>query len=151
MLILNGNAAAVMVVAKGGLQHAGETYFERLQVALAAIACLPETEWIREADALVVVARVLDDLSRRCLVAKPMLCVTEAMVVAATTAASKATSRDAVLQTMLDAMMTTIAEMTTCKPNGSSLVDWESELPDSFSTNAQALVERRQHGRKVAA
>ncbi len=135
MLVLKGNAAAVMLVAKNALQEAGASDLARLRVAIAAMCGLTSGEGVRVGSVLRIVAALHDDLTAEGLIRNPAQTMVESLSHYYVTGEPT----ESALELMLSCMLSNIRLMRIRTEDGVRIVDWESNLPTTFVADVEAL------------
>ena len=140
MLTLNGNSAAVMLVAKGGLRDLNVPSLERLQCAIAVMAGLTNPLWVKLGDVLRIVADVHDQVSSLGLLKN------SARAMADSVCQSVILSDRARLAEMpcpgtalMNAMLSNLTCMRIGTEDGERLIDWTSKLPIGFEADVRLL------------
>ena len=137
MLKLEGNAAAVMMIAKLGSSKVAGNDVDRLKSGIATMAGLRNVADVRLGDVLRTVADLHDELTDARLLFKPAQSMIESLVRAYVMGPPK----EEAPQLLLNCMMNNIRNMRIRSEAGEQLVDWESELPTGFIDNAVRLCE----------
>ena len=139
-LRLTGNDAAIMYVAKRGLESLGPDYHSRLKLAIAVGTGL-KPEWVQFSDILRLTTELHDKLIVAGLLKNPTqeilssLCLGEML--------TKKDNRPSAGQALLQAVMNNFCNMRVAR-DGQRLVTWEDGLGEGFDEAASALAHQPQ-------
>ena len=139
VLKLEGNAAAVMMIAKLGLSKVAGSDLDRLKAGIATMAGLSNAADVRLGDVLRIVAGLHDDLTDAKLLCRPAQSMIDSLVGAYVMGAPK----EEATELLLNCMMSNIRNMRIRSEAGRQLVNWEGQLPTGFMDNAVRLCEER--------
>jgi hypothetical protein len=144
MLLLDGNDAAIMLVAKSSLRDLGSEFLEVLQAAIAVMCGVSEPGWISEDVILRNVAALHDKLGKNGLLRTPAVSLVESMT--RLQWVNKSETRSAPRE-LLIALVNNITCMKVRSDGGVLLVDWESSLEPGFEENVRLLYQTTHDGR----
>jgi len=134
-MILRGNSAAVMAIAKRGMDGADYPNLLRLQAAIAVMAGLRSPSDVRIGEVLRIVATLHDELTEGRLLYKPAQSLVDSLVRSYVMGPPK---EDAP-RLLLNCLLSNMCVMRIRTEGGEQLVDWESELPEDFRAHVERL------------